>query len=54
MHHDPETIVKAQVWSMVLPPDDRHALEKVLSKMASSEESIQRFQSVEKVSEIER
>ncbi|CAF3359945.1 unnamed protein product [Rotaria sp. Silwood2] len=46
--YDPETVVKEKLWSMVLPPDDPKALEKVLEKMASSEESVQRFQFVEK------
>jgi hypothetical protein len=46
---DPETVVKVKLWSMVLPPDDPKALEKVLGKMASSEESVRRFQLAEKV-----
>jgi hypothetical protein len=47
--HDPETVVKAKLWSMVLPPEDPKALEKVLDKMASSEESVRRFELAEKV-----
>ena len=45
----PESIIQAKLWSMLLPPEDPNALEKVLEKLASSEESIQRFQLVEKV-----
>jgi hypothetical protein len=45
-----ETLIQIELWSMILPPSDPNALEKVLSKMASSQESIQRFQLVEKVS----
>jgi hypothetical protein len=44
-----ESIIEAKLWSMILPPEDPKALEKVLDKMASSQESIQRFQLVEKV-----
>lgn len=47
--HDAETAIKAKLWSMVLPPDNRNALEVVLSQMASSVESIGRFRFVEKV-----
>ena len=47
--YKPETIVKAKLWSMLLPPDDPNALENVLGKMASSNESMQRFLLVEKV-----
>jgi hypothetical protein len=47
---DCETLIQIELWSMILPPADPNALEKVLSKMASSQESIQRFQLVEKVS----
>jgi hypothetical protein len=46
----PESVIQAKLWSMILPPEDPKALEKVLEKMASSQESIQRFQLVEKVS----
>ena len=49
--HDAETAIQAKLWSMVLPPEDRHALEAMLNKMASSEESVRRFQFVEKVGE---
>jgi hypothetical protein len=49
--HDAETVVRAKLWSTVLPPEDRNALEVVLNKMASSEESVGRFQFVEKVRE---
>lgn len=42
-------IVHPKVWSMLLPPENSKALENVLEKMALSEESIQRFQLVEKV-----
>jgi len=45
-----ESVIEAKLWSMILPPEDPTALEKVLDKMASSEESIQRFQLIEKVS----
>ncbi|CAF3572910.1 unnamed protein product [Rotaria sp. Silwood1] len=47
--HDPENVIKVKLWSMILPPDDLKALENVLEKMASSDESVQRFQLVEKV-----
>ena len=47
--HDAETAIKAKAWSMVLPPENRNALEVVLSQMASSTESIGRFRFVEKV-----
>ncbi|CAF1189478.1 unnamed protein product [Rotaria magnacalcarata] len=47
--YEPETVVKAKLWSMILPPNDPKALEKVLGKMASSNESVQRFLLVEKV-----
>lgn len=47
--NDPESIIETKLWSMILPPEDPKALEKVLEKMASSQESIQRFQLVEKV-----
>lgn len=39
-----------KLWSTISPPSDPNALEKVLTKMASSEESIARFEFVEKVS----
>jgi hypothetical protein len=47
--NDPESVIKAKLWSMIFPPEDPKALENVLEKMASSEESLQRFQLVEKV-----
>jgi hypothetical protein len=43
-------IERVKLWSTILPPVDPNALEKVLAKIASSEESIQRFKLVEKVS----
>ncbi|CAF2755172.1 unnamed protein product [Rotaria sp. Silwood2] len=46
--HNPEKIIKMKVWSMILPPENPKALEHVLEKMASSDESIRRFQLVEK------
>jgi hypothetical protein len=47
--NDPQSIIEVKLWSMILPPEDPKALEKVLEKMSSSQESIQRFQLVEKV-----
>lgn len=44
-----EDVIKAKLWSMVMPPEDPKALENILEKMSSSEESIQRFKLVEKV-----
>jgi hypothetical protein len=46
---DCKTLIEIKLWSAVLPPEDPNALEKVLAKIASSQESIQRFQLVEKV-----
>ena len=43
-------LTENKLWSTISSPPDPNALEKVLSQMASSEESIQRFQFVEKVS----
>lgn len=48
-HFTLEHVLKAKVWSMIKPPEDPKALEKILEKIASSEESIQRFQLVEQV-----
>jgi len=45
----PEEAINAKLWSALLPPEDPKALEKIFGKMASSNESIQRFASVEKV-----
>jgi len=42
-----ERVLEAKLWSAILPPKDPKALEKVLEKIASSEESIQRFAWVE-------
>ncbi|CAF1581899.1 unnamed protein product [Rotaria magnacalcarata] len=47
--HDIEKIIQVKLWSMILPPEDPKALETILEKMASSKESIRRFQHVEKV-----
>ncbi|CAF3816095.1 unnamed protein product [Rotaria sp. Silwood1] len=44
-----ELAIEAKLWSAILPPEDPKALEKVLERMASSEESIKRFVLVEKV-----
>ncbi|CAF3973239.1 unnamed protein product [Rotaria sordida] len=48
-HNVLEDVIEAKLWSMVRPPDDPQALEKVLEKMASSEQSIKRFALVKKV-----
>ena len=48
-HNSRESVLEAKVWSMIMPPEDPKALEKVLEKISSSEESIQRFQFVENV-----
>jgi hypothetical protein len=47
--HSDDDVINAKVWSMLPPPEDPKALEKVLTKMALSEESIQRFALVKKV-----
>ncbi|CAF1312658.1 unnamed protein product [Adineta steineri] len=47
--HDLQSIINAKLWSMILPPEDPKALENLLSKMALSQESIERFRLVEKV-----
>ncbi|CAM2707915.1 unnamed protein product [Rotaria socialis] len=47
--HDTEKTIQVKLWSMVLPPEDPKALETILEKMTSSEESIRRFRHVEKV-----
>jgi len=44
-----DDIINANIWSVLLPPEDPKALEKLLKKMALSIESIQRFKIVEKV-----
>ncbi|CAF3449078.1 unnamed protein product [Rotaria socialis] len=46
--HDTEKTIQVKLWSMVLPPEDPKALETILEKMTSSEESIRRFRHVEK------
>ncbi len=43
-------LMENKLWSTISAPPDPNALEKVLSQMALSEESIQRFHLVEKVS----
>ncbi|CAF3317368.1 unnamed protein product [Rotaria socialis] len=47
--HDTEKTIQVKLWSTVLPPEDPKALETILEKMTSSEESIRRFRHVEKV-----
>ena len=47
-----EEVINAKLWSALLPPEDSKALEKFLDKMASSDESKQRFALVEKVCHI--
>ncbi|CAF3656155.1 unnamed protein product [Rotaria sp. Silwood1] len=49
VHNILEHVIEAKLWSMIRPPDDPKALEKVLEKMASSEQSIQRFKLAKKV-----
>ncbi|CAF3717573.1 unnamed protein product [Rotaria sp. Silwood1] len=49
IHNVLEDVIEAKLWSMVQPPKDSKALEKVLEKMASSEQSIQRFKLTKKV-----
>jgi hypothetical protein len=51
VHNTLESVIDAKLWSMIRPPEDLNALEKVLERMASSEDSIKRFALVEKVSE---
>ncbi|CAF1093021.1 unnamed protein product [Rotaria sp. Silwood1] len=49
IHNVLEDVIEAKLWSMVQPPKDSKALEKVLEKMASSEQSIQRFKLTKKL-----
>ncbi|UJR11240.1 hypothetical protein I4U23_015422 [Adineta vaga] len=43
VHNTLENVIDAKLWSMIRPPEDPKALEQVLQKMASSENSIRRF-----------
>ncbi|CAF3834689.1 unnamed protein product [Adineta steineri] len=43
VHNTLETVIDIKLWSMIRPPDDPKALEKILTKMASSTASIRRF-----------
>ncbi|CAF1447080.1 unnamed protein product [Rotaria sordida] len=41
--------IKAKLWLKILPPEDPNALEKVLEKMVSSKENIEKLKLLEKV-----
>lgn len=49
--HSTDDIIKAKLWSMLLPPENPKALEQILQNMALSDESIYRFALVEKVTQ---